>query len=386
MYTYAKYGNRTPCVTVYSKAPHPGLVSKFDSQEREKKKAIHPKLLENFQSALPEKANQKPRPFTNDFLNDYVHTGQPSTQHIRNVECPTEGYPKLQKLKELKHKLIEKHAVQPFGVRAETRNIVPLLNSWVRDYALQFDVIMIGALVENQFLLPLLELLPLYKLCAKPGFLFIWTHTSHIKQLSTLLNSDKWNKKFRRSEELVFVPVDEKSPYFPGRVNDGFYHEQSLGAKTVNGNGQSLFKRTQWHCWMCITGTVRRSTDAELIHCNIDTDLQMSPKDKPGPAYNNAVPEAIYKVAENFSNSNRRLHIVPCRTGFKIPVRMRRGWVVMLPDVLVDNFDPAKYEAQLQARLTVKHKTVNTGGARQVSQYLVPQTREIELLRPKSPS
>lgn len=381
MYTYSKYGTRLPTSTV-SVPPPNAQAPKYKRKEKPKEIKAQPGKLD---AVLPEGANQKTRPHVNDYQNDYVHSRQPSTQYIRNVDCPTEGYPKLKKLKELKQQQVDKHAIKPYGVRVDTRQIVPLLNSWVRDHALQFDVIMIGALVENQFLLPLLELLPLYKLCAKPGFLFIWTNTANIKQLSGLLNSEKWNKKFRRSEELVFVPVDEDSPYFPGQVNDGFYHGEALGKKP-NGNGESLFKRTQWHCWMCITGTVRRSTDAELIHCNIDTDLQMSPKGSPGVAYNNAVPEAIYKVAENFSNSNRRLHIVPCRTGYKIPVRMRRGWVVVLPDVLVDNFNAEEYEEQIKAKLLVKHKTVNVGGVRQVNQYLVPQTREIEGLRPKSPS
>lgn len=293
-----------------------------------------------------------------------------------------EGYPKLQKLKELKQKQVQAQATKPYGVRVDTNKIVPTLNKWVNEYALQFDVIMIGALVENQFLMPLLNLLPLYKLCAKPGFLFIWTTTANIKQLTGLLNGDKWNKKFRRSEELVFVPVDENSPYFPQGVNDGFYQDGSN-----NGNNQSLFSRKQWHCWMCITGTVRRSTDTDLIHCNVDTDLQMELRSSsPREHYNNAVPEAIYRVAENFSNSNRRLHIVPCRTGYKLPVRMRKGWVIMLPDVLVDNFDPIEYETQLHAKSYVKYKSLSSGGnQKQVPQYLVSQTPEIESLRPKSP-
>lgn len=385
MYTYSKYGSRMSSSLVYAPPAPNAVVSKYATKERKREK---PKpVLRLFDAPLPDGANQKHKPFVNDYQNEYVHSGQPSTQFIRNVDNPTEGYPKLKKWKELKEKQVDKHAIKPYGVRVETRQIVPLLNSWVRDHALQFDVIMIGALVENQFLLPLLELLPLYKLCAKPGFLFIWTTTANIKQLSSLLNSDKWNKKFRRSEELVFVPVDENSPYFPGQVNDGFYHGEFKGKKAKNGNGTSLFQRTQWHCWMCITGTVRRSTDAELIHCNVDTDLQMSPVGSPGAAYNNAVPEAIYRVAENFSNSNRRLHIIPCRTGYRLPVRMRRGWVVVLPDVLVDNFNPEEYEEEIQSKLTVKHKTVNTGGGnRHVQQFLVPQTREIEGLRPKSPS
>lgn len=366
MYSYSKYGNRTSSSSTNSSST---------SRSKDKKRSTQSQASSDTSSL---QISKRQRPFENDYSNHFVHSRQSSTRYIRNVNLPMEGYPKLQKLKELKAKQVQQHATKPFGARVEPQKIVSTLQKWVNDYAIQFDVIMIGALVENQFMLPLLTLLPLFKLCTKPGFLFIWTTTANIKQLTTLLNGDVWNKKFRRSEELVFVPVDENSAYFPRGVNDGFYVDGD------NGNHQSLLKRQQWHCWMCITGTVRRSNDSDLIHCNIDTDLQMEAARSPEANYNNAVPEAIYKVAENFSNSNRRLHIIPCRTGYKLPVRMRSGWVIMLPDVLVNNFDPIDYEMQLQAKLVIKHKTA-AGLQKQVAQYLVPQSAEVDSLRPKSP-
>lgn len=83
-----------------------------------------------------------------------------------------------------------------------------------------------------------------------------------IQELANLLNNEKW-KKFRRSEELVFVPIDKNSPFFPG----------------IEQEDTTLIERMQWHCWMCITGTVRRSTDGHLIHCNIDTDMTIETQD-----------------------------------------------------------------------------------------------------------
>ena len=169
-----------------------------------------------------------------------------------------------------------------------------------------------------------------------------------INELSRLLNNDIWAKKFRRSEELVFVPVDKKSPFYPG----------------LDGDDESLFEKMQWHCWMCITGTVRRTTDGHLIHCNVDTDLTIETKNsKIG-----AVPSQLYKVAENFSTATRRLHIIPARTGLENPVRMRPGWVIMSPDVLLDNFEPKRYMEEV-ARI----------GAN------LPSDPMIESLRPKSP-
>lgn len=290
----------------------------------------------------------------NDYCDNYVHTGVSPVGYIRNVANPVEGYPKLNRLHQLKKEQISLYAVKPFGARVQTSQIVPTLNNWVAN-GLKFDVIMIGALVENQFILPILLNMPICKLCAKPGFLFIWSTTQKIQELTKLLNNDNFNKRFRRSEELIFVPVNKNSDYYVGDEPD------------------SLFSKQQWHCWMCITGTVRRSTDNHLIHCNVDTDLQIeSPLSKP-----NAVPDSIYKVAENFSNSSRRLHIVPSKTGYNIPVRLRPGWVIMSPDSLLDNFTPAAYEKELRSKLKVQ--SGSTG------QYLVPQSEEIEDLRPKSP-
>ncbi|RLV90913.1 Karyogamy protein KAR4 [Spathaspora sp. JA1] len=315
-----------------------------------------------------------------DYCNNYVHTGIPASKYIRNVNNPIEGYPKLAKLHQLKKQQIRKHALKPYGCRVPSDRIIPTLNKWIEVYGLKFDVIMIGALVENQFILPILNNIPIYKLCSKPGFLFIWSTTQKIQELTKLLNNDNFNKKFRRSEELIFLAIDKKSPYYPGDFGGGTDLE-SL----------PLFERQQWHCWMCITGTVRRSTDNHLIHCNVDTDLQIeSPSNKQKSA--NAVPEAIYRVAENFSNSNRRLHLIPSKLGYDTPIKLRPGWVIMGPDVLINNFDPVSYNEELYSKSMIKYKQVGVGGQgaggynNVTTQFLVPQTTEIEDLRPKSPT
>lgn len=301
-----------------------------------------------------------------DYANNYVHSGTLPVTYISNVENATQGYPRLQKLKDLKKDQILKHAITPCGARVRSQDIVSTLHTWIHEYNLQFDVVMIGALVDNQFIRPILEQLPLHRLCAKPGFLFVWATSRKIQELSKILAGEQWNKKFRRSEELVFVTIDKSSPYYPG--NDSY------------SNPDCMFENQQWHCWMCITGTVRRSTDNHLIHCNVDTDLQLEPR-KTTIAEYNAVPDTMYRVAENFSNANRRLHIIPSRTGYNTPVRLRRGWVIMSPDVMVNNFNPLQYEQELYSKSTVKFKNGSHSGP----QVLVPQTKEIEDLRPKSP-
>ena len=295
-------------------------------------------------------ASLKPaaHPQNNDYANHYIHTGSLPQKYVKNSENTVEGYPNLQKLFRLKEKQAANHATAPYGCRANIDEMVPTLNTWIHKDKLVFDVVMIGCLTENQFIYPLLSSLPIDKLISKPGFLFIWGSAQKINELTKLLQNDGWAKKFRKSEELVFMPIDKKSPFYPGLDTDD----------------QVLFEKMQWHCWMCITGTVRRATDGHLIHCNVDTDLTIETEN----AQNSAIPSHLYKVAENFSTATRRLHIIPARTGSETPVRARPGWVIMSPDVLLNNFDSSKYQ-----------EDINRVGTH------LPMKPEIEALRPKSP-
>ncbi|OWB68123.1 hypothetical protein B5S33_g1988 [[Candida] boidinii] len=289
--------------------------------------------------------------FKNDYSNHYVHSGVLPIKYIRNISEKVEGYPKLQKLLKLKEEQISKHSTKGYGSRVKPENMSRVLNDWCSNHNIGFDVIMIGALTENQLIYSLLFSLPIDKLCNRPGFLFIWASTKKISELSRLLSdSNSWAKRFRRSEELIFVPTDKNSPYYP---RDSDIPEEQL-CETL-----------QWHCWMCITGTVRRSTDNKLIHCNIDTDLSIENES----TKKSAVPDQIYKVAENFSSSTRRLHIIPSRSGIDNPVRLRKGWVIMSPDVMLNNFEPNSYKSE-----------INKVGTN------IPLNDEIEQLRPKSPS
>ncbi|CCH58292.1 hypothetical protein TBLA_0A04990 [Henningerozyma blattae CBS 6284] len=286
---------------------------------------------------------------TNDYSNNYIFTGSTPQSHVSNIENPVEGYPKLQKLFQLKEQQIYKTTTTPFGCKVNIDQMVPMLNYWIQKEKLTFDVVMIGCLSDNQFIYPILTQLPLDRLVSKPGFLFIWASAQKINELSKLLNNEIWAKKFRRSEELVFVPIDKNSPYYPGLDAD---------------EDDTLMEKMQWHCWMCITGTVRRSSDGHLIHCNIDTDLSI----ETSTTRDGAVPTHLYKVAENFSTATRRLHIIPARTGKEKPVRLRPGWVIMSPDVMMNNFEPNRY----------KNEIAKIGNN-------IPLKKEIENLRPKSP-
>lgn len=287
--------------------------------------------------------------FNNDFSNNFIHDNKSFPQsHVSNIDNTVDGYPKLQKLFKEKQKIISKYTCKPYGCKLSIDEMIPTLNRWIKRDNLQFDVVMIGCLTENQFIYPLLTQLPLDKLISKPGFLFIWASVQKINELTRLLKNEIWAKKFRRSEELVFVPIDKNSPFYPG----------------LDGEDSSVLEKMQWHCWMCITGTVRRSTDGHLIHCNVDTDLIIENSN----IQNGAIPSHLYKIAENFSTATRRLHIIPARTGWETPVRLRPGWVIVSPDIMINNFSPKRYKSDID---TIGHN--------------VPNNSEIESLRPKSP-
>ena len=125
-----------------------------------------------------------------DYANNYVHSGTLHVTYISKEENATQGYPRLQKLKDLKKDQILKHAITPCGARVRSQDIVSTLHTWIHEYNLQFDVVMIGALVDNQFIRPILEQLPLHRLCAKPGFLFVWATSRKIQELSKIITRE----------------------------------------------------------------------------------------------------------------------------------------------------------------------------------------------------
>lgn len=299
----------------------------------------------------------------NDYANNYIRTGEPPISYITNLEKPEKSYPKLEQLKILKQKQVDQYATKSFGARVLTEDIVPTLNRWVLE-EVKFDVVMVGALVENHFIETLLQTLPVARLLARPGYFFVWATTKQIETLTKVLQQPNFAGKFRRLEELAFLPLNQLLPYYP--------HFENLSS-------DNTLQHTHWHCWMCITGTVRRRDHHHLIHCNVDTDLQIELTFEGG-----CVPEAIYKLIENFSNSTRRLHIIPTPVGSDRHVKMRRGWVMMGPDVMLDNFTSTTYLKEIKKHSQVKEAGATTGSGKQ-TYFLVPMTPEIETLRPKSP-
>jgi len=113
---------------------------------------------------------------------------------------------------------------------------------------------------------------------------------------------------------------------------------------------------------MGIKGTVRRSTDGDFIHANVDIDLVIAEEEPWGSAEK---PVEIFHIIEHFCLGRRRLHL------FGRDTAVRPGWLTVGPDLSSTNFNPDTYSGFFLDRDSTA--------------YLTGATEDIERLRPKSP-
>ena len=123
----------------------------------------------------------------------------------------------------------------------------------------------------------------------------------------------------------------------------------------------SVLQHTKEHCLMGIKGTVRRSTDGDFIHANVDLDIIISEEPEYGETQK---PEEIFKIIEHFCLGRRRLHI------FGNDHTVRPGWVTVGPDLTSSNYSSEQYHTYFSSA---------------PEEFLVGSTETIEQLRPKSP-
>lgn len=112
---------------------------------------------------------------------------------------------------------------------------------------------------------------------------------------------------------------------------------------------------------MGIKGTVKRSTDGDFIHANVDIDLII---DEEKPYGNPDKPVEIFHMIEHFCLGRRRLHL------FGRDSTIRPGWLTVSPDLTSSNFDPEILSSYFN---------------KDALGHLTGCTEEIERLRPKSP-
>ncbi|KAH3869156.1 hypothetical protein DPMN_032317 [Dreissena polymorpha] len=111
---------------------------------------------------------------------------------------------------------------------------------------------------------------------------------------------------------------------------------------------------------MGIKGTVKRSTDGDFIHANVDIDLIIEEE----PPYGcKDKPVEIFHMIEHFCLGRRRLHI------FARDSTIRPGWLSIGSELTSSNYEKEIYMSYFKG-----DQSLTTGC-----------TEEIERLRPKSP-
>jgi len=278
----------------------------------------------------------------NDYCQHYVDTGQRPQNFIRDVgiEDRFEEYPKLRELIRLKDELIASTASPPAYLRTPPHSL-PLHTLG------QFDVILLepplaahqpGATgARGLWDWGQVRALDIPKVAAPRCFLFLWVGSSAgLAEGRACLTS--WG--FRRCEDICWIRTNVTRPG----------HCKALDPNAV-------FQQTKEHCLMAIKGTVRRSSDGDFIHANVDIDLIITEQPEAGGDR----PSEIFNIIEHFCLGKRRLHL------FGRDSAIRPGWLTVGPDLSSSNFDPQTYAGW--------HAGGTTTGC----------TERIEALRPKSP-
>lgn len=229
----------------------------------------------------------------NDYCQHFVDTGQRPQNFIRDVGLADrfEEYPKLRELIKLKDDLIAQTATPPMYLRCD------LSNFDFKELGTKFDVVLIEPpLEEYQRSLGVTNMefwnwdqimnLDIGEVIDVRGFVFLWCGSSQGLDMGRNCLR-KWG--FRRCEDICWIRTNVKNPG----------HSKNL-------DGKAVFQRTKEHCLMGIKGTVRRSTDGDFIHANVDIDLIISEETEYGSLEK---PVEIFHIIEHFCLGRRRLHL-----------------------------------------------------------------------------
>ena len=236
-----------------------------------------------------------------------------------------EEYPKLRELIRLKNELISSTAHPPMYLKCdlETFDLKSLKH--------QFDVILIeppleeyartcGATNIKFWDWDKIMALDIGELAAQRAFVFLWCGSSDGLDLGRLC-LQSWG--FRRCEDLCWIKTNHAS----GQRNQATISHQVMEPNAV-------LQRTKEHCLMGIKGTVRRSTDGDFIHANVDIDLIIAEEAEAGSLDK---PEEMFHIVEHFCLGRRRLQL------FGRDSTVRPGWLTLGPDLTMSNYDASLY-------------------------------------------
>ncbi|KAJ8247410.1 hypothetical protein GJAV_G00246080 [Gymnothorax javanicus] len=284
----------------------------------------------------------------NDYCQHFVDTGHRPQNFIRDVGLADrfEEYPKLRELIRLKDELIAATNTPPMYLQADLESFD------LRELKCKFDVILLeppleeyyreSGIIANEKFWTWDDIMKLEieEISALRSFVFLWCGSGEGLDLGRMCLR-KWG--FRRCEDICWIKTNKDNP-----------------GKTKTLDPKAVFQRTKEHCLMGIKGTVRRSTDGDFIHANVDIDLIITDEPEIG---NIEKPVEIFHIIEHFCLGRRRLHL------FGRDSTIRPGWLTVGPTLTNSNFNAEAYVAHF-----------NTP-----SSHLSGCTEEIERLRPKSP-
>ncbi|XP_076459000.1 N(6)-adenosine-methyltransferase non-catalytic subunit METTL14-like [Babylonia areolata] len=283
----------------------------------------------------------------NDYCQHFVDAGERPQNFIRDGGLANrfEEYPKQRELIRLKDDLINTTNVPPMYLNCDLETYD------LRDLRSKFDVILLeppleeyqrtqGAVFNKYWDWDEIEQLDIPAVAAQRSFLWIWCGNAEgLERGRQCLK--RWG--FRRCEDICWIKTNIESQ-----------KNRSLEPNAV-------FIRTKEHCLMGIKGTVKRSTDGDFIHANVDIDLIIEDEPEFG---SKEKPVEIFHIIEHFCLGRRRLHL------FGRDSTIRPGWLTLGSGLTSSNFDPEVY-----ANFFQKAEDMVTGC-----------TEDIERLRPKSPT
>lgn len=278
-----------------------------------------------------------------------MDTGQRPQNFIRDVGLNDrfEEYPKLKELIRLKDEHIAKTATPPMYLKCDLRKFD------LNQLQSKFDVILVDPPLEEYqrtngvnniefWSWDDVMKLKIEDVASSRSFIFLWCGSSEGLDLGRQCLR-KWG--FRRCEDICWIKANVR---------------RKDSKHTKNLEPKAIFQRTKEHCLMGIKGTVRRSTDGDFIHANIDIDLIITEEFDYGSLQK---PEEIYHIIEHFCLGKRRLNV------FGRDDIIRPGWLSIGPALTNSNFNADTYSGYFNAP----------------SGTVTGCTERIEMLRPKSP-
>ncbi|KAF8722982.1 hypothetical protein HU200_022126 [Digitaria exilis] len=296
----------------------------------------------------------------NDYSQNFVDTGLRPQNFIRELELTSvvEDYPKLRELIQRKDEIVANSASAPMYYKCDLKEHVLSPDF----FGTKFDVILVDPPWEEYvhrapgitdhieyWTAEEIMNLKIEAIADTPSFIFLWVGDGvGLEQGRQLLRYLFMQWGFRRCEDVCWVKTNKKN------ATPGLRHDSN-----------TLFQRSKEHCLMGIKGTVRRSTDGQIIHANIDTDMIIAEEPTDGSTKK---PEDMYRIIEHFALGRRRLELF----GEDHNIR---------PEL-------APLQSYIKNFADRDGKVWQGGGGRNPppdAPHLVVTTPEIESLRPKSP-